>query len=99
MRAIDAATSGPELVPCEDPEGLEVLLARLLDDVVRQHGTGGLLVELDRLEVVSDELLVERGWRDALAVADAGPVARGVRRQRFVNQRDGALDEIGRAHV
>src|SRR6185503_4156802 len=73
IRGIGAATLFPEVAPGEHAERLEVLLARLLDDVVGKHGAGRLFVELDLLEVVPDELLVVRGRRDARAVVALRP--------------------------
>src|SRR6185295_1531599 len=91
IRAIGTATLFPQLASRQDLERLEVFLARLLDDVVGKHGSGRLLVELDLLEVVADELLVVRGRRDSFLVAVPGPVAGGVRREDFVDERDRAI--------
>src|SRR6185436_6699775 len=57
-----------------------------------KHAAGRLFVELDLLEVVPDELLVVRGRRDARAVVALRPLARGIRRQDFVDQRDLPVD-------
>src|SRR6185436_5691529 len=88
IRAMGAATLFPQFAPGQHAERLEVLLARLLHDVVGKDGAGRLLVELDLLEVVPDELLVVRGRGDAGTVVALRPVAGGVGREDLVDQRD-----------
>ena len=54
----------------EQPERLDVLLARLHDDIVGQRGHRRLFVPADGLEIVAHELLVEAWLRPAGRVDD-----------------------------
>ena len=69
-------------------ERLDVAGARAGDHVVGKPGPGRSLVPAERLRVVADELLVERGLRAAGLVLVGRPEARGVRREDLVSEDD-----------
>ena len=77
-----------ELQAAQEPERLDVFLARLLDDVAGERGHGRLLVPADRLEVVAHELLVEARLRTTRRIVVARPEARRIGRQRLVDEDD-----------
>src|SRR5688572_2329910 len=63
-------------LPAGQPaEGVEILRARVFDDVRWQRGDGRLLVPVDRLEVVAHVLLVEAWLRAAGRIGVLWPVA------------------------
>ncbi len=79
---VEAGSSG------DKPEGLKILLAGAGDDVVGKRRRRGLLVPVNRFEVVADVLLVEGGLRSARIVGLGGPVAGGVRGEDLVGEGD-----------
>src|SRR5207302_6882651 len=87
-RVVEIAREGDRRQPLER---LDVLGARLEDDLVRQLGAGIGLRPADQLAVVADVLLVEAVLRPAGLVRLAGPETGGVRCQRLVAEDDVAV--------
>jgi len=51
--------SEPEIFPSEAFVALDIFFTCVLDDIIRQNYTRAGFIEIDTLEIVSDELLVE----------------------------------------
>src|SRR6185437_13814624 len=67
-------------------EGFAILLAGSGDDLRRQLRPRRLLVPVESLEIVAHELLVEARRAGAWPVGVGRPEARGIRRERLIDQ-------------
>src|SRR5690348_6894496 len=82
-----------ELLAGELAVRLNVFLARLLNDMVRQRGSRWVLVPPNRFKVVAHKLLIVGELRSSRTVALGRPEARGVGSEYFVGQSDISIDE------
>src|SRR6185312_4792829 len=82
-----------ELLAGELAVRLNVFLARLLNNVVRQCGRRRVLVPPNRFKVIAHKLLIVGELRSSRTVALGRPEARGVGSEYFIGQSDVSIDQ------